>query len=524
MTWTDVTLASLLLLIPAVYVVPALLVRASPSLGSDEKLWRFAEGLALLALGAILFASVLATLFPTTAAAWVLPNALTLIMATLVSFIGLLILRFSRRYLAGDAGRANFLRWYLFTLGAISLFVIVDHLALAFAAWVATSLSLHHLLVYYPDRPKALLAAHKKFFLARLADLALFTAFVLLALEGGSALISDIVPTLAAAESLSWRAELAMVLLALVAILKCAQLPFHGWLLQVMEAPTPVSALLHAGIINVGGFLLLRFAGLLALADTAQWLLVLVATATVLVASITMLTRISIKVMLAWSTCAQMGFMLLEIGLGLYALALLHLVAHSCYKAYSFLNSGETVRGQINSEAGGSRPPLKGWHVFAGSLLAVAGISAVLANSPDWTPNALLVMTVVAVAAATLATESLRYRLGSILLPLLATTLAIYMFNHWLFSSLTDDLFPTVENNWGPVMFAGAAFALLFAFYAALRARPQSRLSQGLYPVIYAGLYLDEWFTRQTLRWWPPSFELARPDHLSDVQVRSTSL
>ncbi len=109
-----------------------------------------------------------------------------------------------------------------------------------------------------------------------------------------------------------------------------------------MEAPTPVSALLHAGVVNMGGFVLLRVAELIGLVPS-QWLLVIVGSLTAVLAGMVMLTRISIKVRLAWSTCAQMGFMLMEIGLGLYELALLHLVAHSLYKAYAFLSSGEAV-------------------------------------------------------------------------------------------------------------------------------------------------------------------------------------
>jgi NAD(P)H-quinone oxidoreductase subunit 5 len=119
------------------------------------------------------------------------------------------------------------------------------------------------------------------------------------------------------------------VLLVASAALKCAQLPFHGWLIQVMEAPTPVSALLHAGVVNIGGFLMIRLAPLMTQSEIAQTLLVICGCTTAVIAALVMTTRVSIKVALAWSTCAQMGFMLLECGLGAYPLALLHIVAHS---------------------------------------------------------------------------------------------------------------------------------------------------------------------------------------------------
>ncbi|XLM23048.1 NADH-quinone oxidoreductase subunit L, partial [Chromobacterium piscinae] len=111
--------------------------------------------------------------------------------------------------------------------------------------------------------------------------------------------------------------------------IKTAQLPFHGWLTQVMEAPTPISALLHAGVVNLGGIVLIKAAPLLQTAPPANLLLMLWGGASALLCCLVMLTRISVKLRLAWSTCAQMGFMLLEIGMGRYSLALLHLLAHS---------------------------------------------------------------------------------------------------------------------------------------------------------------------------------------------------
>jgi NAD(P)H-quinone oxidoreductase subunit 5 len=105
--------------------------------------------------------------------------------------------------------------------------------------------------------------------------------------------------------------------------LKSAQLPLHGWITEVMETPTPVSALLHAGIINAGGFLALRFSPLLQLSAPSMDLLLIVGGFTALFASVVMLTQNAIKVALAWSTIAQMGFMLLQCGLGAWPAALL---------------------------------------------------------------------------------------------------------------------------------------------------------------------------------------------------------
>ena len=147
-------------------------------------------------------------------------------------------------------------------------------------------------------------------------------------------------------------ALLAAALMALAAMLKTAQFPTHGWLTEVMEAPTPVSALLHAGVINAGGFLLIRFADVMLLAPGVLAALALIGGFTAIFASLVMLTQPAVKTALAWSTVAQMGFMLLECGLALFPLALLHLWAHSLYKAHAFLAAG----GAVDALASQRRP------------------------------------------------------------------------------------------------------------------------------------------------------------------------
>jgi NAD(P)H-quinone oxidoreductase subunit 5 len=107
-----------------------------------------------------------------------------------------------------------------------------------------------------------------------------------------------------------------------------------------METPTPVSALLHAGVINAGGFLLIRFADVMLLSPGVLAVLVMLGGFTALFGGLVMLTQSAVKTSLAWSTVAQMGFMILQCGLALFPLALLHIVAHSLYKAHAFLASG----------------------------------------------------------------------------------------------------------------------------------------------------------------------------------------
>src|SRR5690606_181873 len=192
------------------------------------------------------------------------------------------------------------------------------------------------------DRPFARLAAHKKRVADRLADVLLLAAAALSWREVGSGSLSALWQHLEAGTA-SLALQIAAVCLALAVVLRTALLPLHGWLIQVMEAPTPVSALLHAGVVNLGGFVLIRFFPLLEAVPLARWLLVVIGLATALLAGLVMLTRVSIKVRLAWSTVAQMGFMVLECALGLYTLALLHLMGHSLYKAHAFLAASGAV-------------------------------------------------------------------------------------------------------------------------------------------------------------------------------------
>lgn len=298
------------------------------------------------------------------------PDGISVWMALMVSFIGWVILRFADSYLRADPARNRFLPWFLIIISSVLVLVFTNHLLILACAWVAISLALHQLLTLCQDRPQARLAAVQKFIVSRLGDVLVFTGVGLLYAEYGTLVLPDIIALNAASTATTAYAWWASVALALAAILKCAQIPFHGWLLRVMEAPTPVSALLHAGVINLGGFLWLRLFPVLDGFSPGHLILIVVGGTTAIVAVLTMMTQYSVKHALAWSTCAQMGFMLFEIGMGAYTLALVHLLAHSLYKAHSFLASGRTVA----VSATGGFPPAP-WR----TRVARAGVSAVLA-------------------------------------------------------------------------------------------------------------------------------------------------
>lgn len=292
-------------------------------------------------------------------------------MLVLVAFVGWIVLRYSASYLDGEARQGAFLGWMAATLAAVLLLVQAGNLVHFVLAWVVTSLCLHRLLLFYGNRVQAVRAARKKLIVARTGDVALIGAAFLLYVGYGTL---DIATILAAARDgvmptgVTWAAGL----LGLAAILKSAQFPIHGWLTEVMETPTPVSALLHAGVINGGGFLLIRFADVMLLSPGVLAVLVMVGGFTALFAGLAMLSQSAVKNSLAWSTIAQMGFMIMQCGLALFPLALLHIVAHSLYKAHAFLSSGTAVDLVASIRRPGPIAIPNGWAVLRAFMLALA--------------------------------------------------------------------------------------------------------------------------------------------------------
>ncbi|MEZ4944737.1 MAG: proton-conducting transporter membrane subunit [Cyclobacteriaceae bacterium] len=270
-------------------------------------------------------------------------SAIMLIMITLLSFI---IVRFSFNYLDGDTRQGLFIGRLAATIASVQLLVLSGNLGLLFISWVLTSMALHRLLIFYNERPGAIIAARKKFIVARLGDASLLAAFVLLYYQFGTgnleAIFQNIKTSLASNITLNGL-EAVAILLTVAALLKSAQFPTHGWLIEVMETPTPVSALLHAGLLNAGPFLIIRMAYIMEASAYAPLVLITFGGFTALFASVVFLTQTSVKTALGYSSVAHMGFSLLVCGLGVYPAAMLHLVAHSFYKAHAFLSSGSVI-------------------------------------------------------------------------------------------------------------------------------------------------------------------------------------
>ncbi len=339
-------------------------------------------------------------------------DPLSVAILCMVALLAVPIVRFSATYLDGDARQGTFIGRMCLTIATVEVLIISDNLALFTAAWIATSLSLHTLLVFYRDRPRARLAAKKKVIVSRLGDLCLIGAAALVYSHFGTGEFGEIFARAATTE-VGAALEVAAALLAMCAALKSAQFPTHGWLVEVMETPTPVSALLHAGLLNAGPYLVMRFAAVMEVSTAASILLVCVGGCTALFASSAVLTQPTIKITLGYSSAAHMGFMLMVCGLGVYPAAVLHLIAHSFYKAHAFLSSGSVVDEARAARVRLSRrlhhPPRQ----LLSLLMALgiwAGLAALLGIDPSTNPallaiGAILVMGLTQLLAPALDTK-----------------------------------------------------------------------------------------------------------------------
>lgn len=272
-------------------------------------------------------------------------DVLNLIMYLMVSIIGLIVLTFSQSYLQGDAIQKRYTKNLLLTIFFVQLLMLSGSLVVFFLGWITTSSFLQRLMLSYKNRPEAQQAQRKKHLAARLSDITLLLAFSFIYLQFNSFDLQTIFEGLQqiSTETHTLYIELAALFLVLTASIKSVQIPFHGWILEVMEAPTPVSALLHAGLLNAGPFLIIRFAYLLDASLYASTLLIIIGGISALYGTIVFPSQPSVKTSLAYSSIGHMGFSLMISGFGLYAAALLHLVAHSFYKAHSFLSSGSGI-------------------------------------------------------------------------------------------------------------------------------------------------------------------------------------
>jgi len=447
-------------------------------------------------------------------------DGLSAVMLLLVSFIGLVIVRFSARYLEGEQNQGRFYRWLLFTLGSVMVFVVSRNLLMLTAAWMMTSYGLHRLLTHYPERKWAVWAARKKFLISRAGDAAMIGALILAYHQFRSFDYAVIFPAVsdlvAGAADTPAGVYLIGALLVIAAMAKSAQFPFHSWLPDTMETPTPVSALMHAGVINAGGFLIIRLSPLLAPAWVALDLLAIVGALTALIGGVVMMTQTSVKRTLAYSTVAQMGFMMLQCGLGAYSAALLHLVAHSLYKAHAFLSSGSALdqSGPVGATRVNSRGFVQSLALLACSslaMLASMGLITAVSGVHLWSkPGGLVLSLILAMAL----TQMIWHAMSSGMLAVAVRGVvmagaagALYIAGWRLMDAvLAGSTAQPVLNISGfdlaLMALVGVGFVGVFILQAGASRLARYRWMQLLYVHAVNGLYLDIPARRLTARLW----------------------
>ncbi|MBJ3764531.1 oxidoreductase [Maribius pontilimi] len=433
-------------------------------------------------------------------------------MTLTVAFVGWVVLRFSRVALDGEARQPAFMTWMAATISCVLLLVVTGNVVQLAVGWVATGICLQRLLLFYPERPRARRAAKKKAMSGIVASGALLVAVAILLAAFGTSDIATINAAARAGEG-SGPIWLAALLLALAAIFKSALVPTHGWLIEVMEAPTPVSALLHAGVVNAGGFLLIRFADVLIAAPGVLAVLALVGGFSALLAAAVSLTQPSVKAALAWSTCAQMSFMVLQCGLALFPLALLHIVAHSLYKAHAFLASGGAVRevAQVRRPGPVAVPNLAAVARSFGLALAlyvVVGFAFGLASKPPQTValGAILIFGVVYLIAQGLADRAPRsLARRTVALSVVATVayFALQLGATWVSAGTLPPPPPADGLIWATTVLAVASFAVAALAQSTFPLWAGHPAAAGLRVHLMNGLYLNAVSDRLAGRWTP---------------------
>ena len=267
-------------------------------------------------------------------------NGFTVLIWALVTFFGALIGSYSGRYLRGFTYMHRFTVLSLgFTL-SVMLLVAADHVGLFLAGWSAMGLFMSQLIGIDRKWGEAKEASRITLRYFMTGSFFLAAGVLLPAFYSDTFTVSGLVDAIGdLPDSIVLISALCVIAAAIV---QSAMYPFHRWLLSAMTAPTPASALMHAGFVNGAGILLALFASLLFASDTLT-ILFIIGGLTAVIAQFTKLLQVNVKQKLACSTIAQMGFMIMQCGLGFFNAAVAHLILHGFYKAYLFLSSGEEI-------------------------------------------------------------------------------------------------------------------------------------------------------------------------------------
>jgi proton-translocating NADH-quinone oxidoreductase chain L len=323
-------------------------------------------------------------------------DRLTALLFAMVGIVGTLIFLFSLGYMQDELKadvedhtihfhrRGRFGRFFFYmSLFAFSMFNLLaaDNLVQVFIGWELVGVCSFFLIGFYTERKSASTAANKAFLMNRVGDAGFLVGIFVAWTQFGTVNIQDLIANVTATSGTAIPYEWWVVMgagLFLGCMGKSAQVPLHTWLPDAMEGPTPVSALIHAATMVAAG---VYFAGRCfpLFAPEVLTAIAVVGAVTLFISATIATVQYDIKRVLAWSTCSQLGYMMLALGIGAWIAALLHLITHAFFKALLFLGSGSVIHAchheQDLRKMGGLRKklPVTAYTMLVG-VLAIAGI------------------------------------------------------------------------------------------------------------------------------------------------------
>jgi NADH-quinone oxidoreductase subunit L len=313
-------------------------------------------------------------------------DALSLVMVTVVTFVGFLIHLYSSEFMHGDEGYSRFFAYMNLFVGSMLVLLLADNLLLLYLGWEGVGLCSYLLIGFWYKDPANGRAAMKAFIVTRVGDVSLAIGLFLIFNKLGTLQIQEFMRL----ASTQWPVGSGLAIAAAALILggavgKSAQLPLQTWLPDAMAGPTPVSALIHAAtMVTAGVYLIARTHVLFELAPVVEHIVAIIGALTLLISGFSALTQHDIKRVLAYSTISQIGYMFVALGVGAWSAAIFHFMTHAFFKALLFLGAGVVIIGLEHEhnifKMGGLRKqlPLTFWTFLAGaaSLSALPLVTA----------------------------------------------------------------------------------------------------------------------------------------------------
>ncbi len=278
-------------------------------------------------------------------------DPLAAIMSFLILSVSLTIQTFSYRYMIGEPRAGAFLGGFSLATGFLLVLVTARNLILLYAAWELVLVALCLLLIHHRERRESSRPATRTWVMNQIGGGFLLAGILVLGHAFGtfdldrifSMLHQNLPPVFSWGGKDVSPMDLAGFLIASGVLVRSAQFPFHLWLPLTLDAPTPVSGFMHAGIVNAGGFILNRLSPVFLHTPDVLHGLFLIGAFTAMVGSSVMLVQVNVKQTLVYSTMGQMGYMIAECGLGVFPAAIFHMIAHGIFKATLFLGSGSVI-------------------------------------------------------------------------------------------------------------------------------------------------------------------------------------